>query len=233
MPSARAKKQRVAWLGRIREAVFGVQDGLLSTVAFVAGLHGATASGRVVLIGGLVELVAGAMSMGVGAYLSSKAERSVFERAIREEQARFREEPCLAHEQLLEALESEGMPRERAYQAVKLIREHEDAFFRTFREKVLGLGDLALGQPLVEGLVMAASFAVGAALVLLPYAFLEGSLALGAAMGLALLALFGVGVAKGVFAGQGRLLSAGLEVLLPAAGAALLGYLFGLVLPEA
>ncbi len=232
MPSTATKKERVARLGRIREAVFGVQDGLLSTVGFVAGLHGATAASGIVLVGGLVEMLAGAMSMGVGAYLSSKAERAVFERAIRDEQTRFREEPYLAHEQLLEALQAEGMPRERAYQAVKLIREHEDAFLRTFREKVLGLGDLDLGRPVAEGAVMAGSFAVGAAIVLLPYAFLQGTAALGAAVGLALLSLFSVGVVKGVFAGERRLLSSGLEVLLLASGAALLGYLFGLLLPR-
>lgn len=231
LPHQDAKKERVTRLGRIREVVFGLQDGLLSTVGFVAGLHGATASPEIVLIGGMMELVAGATSMGVGAYLSSQAERDVFEQAVREEHDRYREEPYLAYEQLMEALQAEGVARARAYQVVKLIREHEGAFLRTFREKVLGLGEVAMGNPLAEAALMAASFACGAAVVVLPYLVLQGAAALAAAVGIALLALFGIGAVKGRLAGQGWA-GAGLRTLLIASGAALLGYLVGLLLPD-
>lgn len=73
MAPADEKYLEIRWLSQIREVVFGVQDGLISTVGFVAGVHGATADNRLVLLAGIVQMIAGAFSMAAGAYLSSKA----------------------------------------------------------------------------------------------------------------------------------------------------------------
>lgn len=122
------------------------------------------------------------------------------------------------------------MPRDKAYRVVKLISAERDAFLRTFREKVLGVGAAQERLPVSAGLLMGASFALGAILVLIPYFVLTGYAALGTAVGLTAVALFGIGVAKAVLAGT-RLLVSGLEFLLVAAAAAAVGYLLGLLLP--
>jgi VIT1/CCC1 family predicted Fe2+/Mn2+ transporter len=230
MPPAAEKREEVRWLSQIREVVFGMQDGLISTVGFVAGVHGATADTRLVLLAGIVQMIAGAFSMAAGAYLSTKAEREVVEGRIRAEHARYADEPYLAQESLLAALEADGLPRDRAYRVVRLISEERRAFLRTFQEKVLGVGAAQERVPVPAALLMGCSFALGAIIVLAPYFALPGYPALWTAIALTGIALFGIGVAKAVLAGT-RLLVSGVEFLLVAAAAAAVGYLLGLALP--
>lgn len=230
MAVAAEKRREIRWLSQIREVVFGMQDGLVTTVGFVAGVHGATADTRLVLLAGLVQMIAGAFSMAAGAYLSTKAEHEVLQGQIRGEQARYTEEPYMAQEELLKALEAEGLARDKAYRVVELMSVERNAFLRTFREKVLGVGTAQERVPLPAAILMGASFALGAIIVLLPYFALGGYWALGAAIGLTALVLFGIGVAKALLAGT-RLLVSGLEFLLIAAAAAGVGYGLGLLLP--
>ena len=231
MAAPESKREEVRWLAQIREVVFGVQDGLISTVGFVAGVHGATADNRLVLLAGIVQMIAGAFSMAAGAYLSTKAEREVVEGQVRAEVARHSQEPYMAQEALLTALEADGLPRDKAYRVVNLISAERNAFLRTFREKVLGLGAAQERVPLPASLLMGASFALGAIVVLAPYFVLTGIQALVTAIGLTAVTLFGIGVAKAVLA-RTRLLVSGLEFLLIAAAAAGVGYALGLLLPR-
>ena len=146
MEPVKAKQERIGRMSRIREVVFGMQDGLISTVGFVAGVHGATANTRLVLLAGIVQMIAGAFSMAAGAYLSTKAEREVVEGQVRAEHERYAGEPYMAQEALLAALEADGLSRDRAYRVVKLVSEERETFSKTFRERVLGLGVRTLAR---------------------------------------------------------------------------------------
>lgn len=227
----RIKQKQLERLGRIREIVFGMQDGFLATLGFVAGFYGAGAGHRAILIAGLVEMAAGAMSMGAAEFLSAKARRQVYERAVRDEERRFAEEPYLAHQELVHALAEEGVSKDKAYRIVKLLREEEASFFKTFQAKVLGLSAGESENHLLGGLLMGGSYAIGALVVLLPFMFLYGGKALAASMIMSALGLFALGAAKGYLARLG-IWKSGLEVLLIATAAALAGYGFGLLLPE-
>lgn len=231
MTSAAEKHEAIRWLSQIREVVFGMQDGLISTVGFVAGVHGATADNSLVLLAGVVQMIAGAFSMAAGAYLSTKAEREVVEGQVRAEYERYADEPYMAQEALLTALEADGLSRDKAYGVVKLISAEREAFLKTFREKVLGVGAAQERVPLSAALLMGISFCLGSFIALAPYFVLPGYGALWAAIGLTAIALVGIGVAKAVLAGTG-LLASGLEFLLVAAAAAAVGYLLGLLLPS-
>ena len=231
MPGVAKKKEAIERKGRIREAVFGVQDGLISTVGFVAGLHSATTDNRLVLLAGLVEMFAGAMSMAAGAYLSGKAEIEVYQREIEEERKRFAREPYLASEELLQAMTGEGLSREKAYRIVKLFYEKEESLLKTFQEKVLGLGSVNPQAPVASAFVIGIWFALGAAIPLLPYMVFTQYTALWAAFILSGIALFGIGVAKAVVAKKSWWRS-GLEFLIIATAAAGIGYLFGQLLPS-
>src|SRR6266566_3906424 len=72
------KKQVIESRARIREFVFGIQDGLISTVGLLAGVQGATESNIVVIITGLTAMFSGAISMAAGSYLSSGAQKEIF-----------------------------------------------------------------------------------------------------------------------------------------------------------
>jgi VIT1/CCC1 family predicted Fe2+/Mn2+ transporter len=213
---------------RIREFVFSVQDGLISTVGLLAGIQAATESNAVVIITGLTAMFAGAISMAAGSYLSSSAEKEIFDKELREAEMLAEREPYLAAEGLLKALNQEGLPREQGYSVVKLLLRQQEVFLRTFQEKVFGLGSAEINRPLQAALVMAASFIVGALISIVPYFVLKGTAALYLSIALSALTLFAVGVFKGRLAGKSQLRS-GMQFFAIAVSAALLGYLIGLV----
>ena len=212
---------------RIREFVFGIQDGLISTVGLLAGVQGATENNAIVVLTGLTAMLAGAISMAAGSYLSSSAEKEIFAKELREAELLAANEPYLAKEGLLRALNQEGLQKEQSYRLVKLIAEEEGVFLRTFQEKVFGLGTAEVNRPLQAAVVMGASFIVGAVVPLLPYLIVSGNTALVVSAALGGITLFSVGVLKGRLAAK-PLLASGLEFFVIAVGAAGLGYLIGL-----
>jgi vacuolar iron transporter family protein len=201
---------------------------LISTVGLLAGIQGATESNAVVIITGLTAMFSGAISMAAGSYLSSSAEKEIFDKELREAEMLAEKEPYLAAEGLLKALNQEGLPREQGYSIVKLLLRQQEVFLRTFQEKVFGLGSAQINRPLQAALVMAASFIMGALIPIVPYVVLKGTAALYLSIALSALTLFAVGVFKGRPAGKSQLRS-GVQFFAIAVSAALLGYLIGLV----
>ena len=221
------KKEVIESRARIREFVFGIQDGLISTVGLLARIQGATENTSVVIIAGLTSMFAGAISMAAGSYLSSSAEKEIFDKELREAEVLTEKEPYLAAEGLLKALSQEGLKREQGYRIVKLLIQEEKVFLRTFQEKVFGLGSAEINRPLQAACVMGLSFIVGASIPMFPYIFLSGAAALYLSVALAAATLFSVGLFKGYLAARSPFQS-GVEFFLIAVGAAGAGYLIGL-----
>jgi vacuolar iron transporter family protein len=222
------KKQVIESRSRIREFVFGIQDGLISTIGLLAGVQGATENNLVVIITGLTGMFSGAISMAAGSYLSSGAQKEIFDKEISDAEKLAEREPYLAAEGLLRALGEEGLSKERSYQLVKVLIQQRNVFLRTFQEKVFGLGSAEINRPLQAALIMGLSFTVGAIVPLLPYILLSGVAALYASALLGGITLFGVGAFKGILAGQ-SVFPSGLQFFLIAVSAAVAGYLIGLV----
>jgi VIT1/CCC1 family predicted Fe2+/Mn2+ transporter len=222
------KKELIEARARIREFVFGIQDGLISTVGLLAGVEGATENTAVVIITGLTAMFSGAISMAAGSYLSSNAQKDIFDKELRDAEILAEREPYLAAEGLLKSLSQEGLTREQSYGIVKQLLRQQQVFLRTFQEKVFGLGSADLNQPLKGALVMGLSFVVGALIPISPYFLLEGFAALYLSVALSALTLFAVGAFKGKLAAQSRVRSGG-QFFIIAVGAALLGYLIGLI----
>jgi len=163
------KKELIESRARIREFVFGIQDGLMGTLGLLSGVQGATESTAVVIITGLTAMFSGAISMAAGSYLSSSAEKDIFDKELRDAEVLAEREPYLAAEGLLKALNQEGLAREQSYNIVKVLLRQEHAFLRTFQEKVFGLGSAEINRPFQGALVMALSFMVGASVPIVPY----------------------------------------------------------------
>lgn len=222
------KKQVIESRARIREFIFGIQDGLISTVGLLAGVQGATENSIVVIITGLTAMFSGAISMAAGSYLSSGAQKEIFEREIGEAEKLAEREPYMAAEGLLKALGEEGLSKEQSYQMVKVLIQQRNVFLRTFQEKVFGLGSAEINRPLQAAMIMGLSFIVGAIIPIVPYIIMPGINAFYASSLLGGATLFGVGAFKGILAGQSPLLS-GIKFFLIAVGAAAAGYAIGLV----
>ena len=69
----------------IREIIFGINDGLVTTIGFLAGVTGSISQSRYILLAGMAEIVAGAVSMGIGGYLAAKSQREFFHSEIEQE----------------------------------------------------------------------------------------------------------------------------------------------------
>jgi VIT1/CCC1 family predicted Fe2+/Mn2+ transporter len=220
----RALERRI----RAREFVFGIQDGLISTVGLLSGVSAATQSRLTVVITGVAAAVTGGLSMATGSYLAAVTERDLFEKELLDQERLAGDQPYLAQEALLETLVGEGLDRPSAYRVVKIISTRQDLLLRTVQEKVLGLGSADLSQPVKAGLVMFLSFAIGAAIPLAPFLAAVGPGALYVSWALSIAALLGVGVFKGTLTGRPRLRS-GLEFAAVALGSALVGWLLGLL----
>jgi len=184
---------------------------------------------KIVMLGGITAAVSGAISMAAGSYLSSKAEKEIFDAEILAETARLAGEPYLAQEAVLESLKAEGLPRESAYRVVRLLQPRPDILLQTYHEKVLGLGRAEINRPIQAALVMGASFSVGSVIPLVPYVLAPGAVALPVSVAVSTATLFGVGVFKGVLARTSPWRS-GLEFFAIALGSAGLGYGLGVAI---
>ena len=138
------KKQFIESRSRIREFVFGIQDGLISTVGLLAGMQGATENNLVVIITGLTAMFSGAISMATGSYLSSGAQKDIFDKELNDAERLAASEPYIAAEGLLKALGDEGLSKAQSYRMVKVLLAERNVFMRTFQEKVFGLIGLDL-----------------------------------------------------------------------------------------
>jgi VIT1/CCC1 family predicted Fe2+/Mn2+ transporter/rubrerythrin len=217
---------RIERLASIREVVFGAQDGLVSTFAVVAGLAAAGISSLVVLLGGAVSAMAGVLSMSIGTFLSSRAQRQLYETELARERTEISEHPGEEVAELIAALHARGMARPDAAEVARRIARHPDILLSTLSIFELGLAPQRLGRPVRDAFVMAVAFGAASLVPLVPFLFGGALTALSVAAALTLSALFAVGVLKARVAGVAPLRS-GLEVALFAAASGLLSFGLG------
>lgn len=204
--------ERIERLSSIREVVFGAQDGLVSTLAVVAGLAAAGVGHLVVLLGGAVSAVAGVLSMSIGTYLSSRAQQQVYEAELARERREIRDHPGEEVAELMAALVARGMPRADAVEVARRIARHPELLLSTLGVFELGLAPQRLGQPIRDAFVMGAAFAAASAIPVIPFVTARVMFALSVSAVLTIVALFLVGVVKGRLA-QLSALRSGLEVV--------------------
>jgi predicted membrane protein (TIGR00267 family) len=220
------ERERIARLASIREVVFGGQDGLISTATLVAGMAATTSQPMVVLVAGVIAAVAGALSMAVGAYLASRAQRQLYEAELTSEWREIAENPGEEMAELLAALIGRGMPRREAIEVVRRIAAHPKLMLDLLGTFELGLMRERLGSPMRDALVTGIAFIAGSVIPLLPFMVLGVRSGLVATMLLALLALFALGAVKAWLSGR-QLLVSGLEVMLLGGAVGMLGYALG------
>ncbi len=231
---ARARREvegerwRVAAAGRIREVVFGAQDGLVSTVALVTGVAVAGADNPIVLVAGLAGALAGVISMGTGAYLGSRAEQDVQRAEIEKEAAELAEHPAEELAELVVLYQREGLSFEEAKGVAEHIAADKDLWLTTMVEKELGLSYEETVNPVKDALTMSAAFIAGAIVPVLPYFFTGGNVAITASVAATLTGLFVLGIGKGRIVRRSPVLQ-GFEVLCIGAVSAGAGFGLGLI----
>lgn len=197
------KSQRAGWL---RAAVLGADDGLVSTSSLMLGVAAASASRQAILTAGFAGLIAGAMSMAAGEYVSVSSQRDA-ERADLVIEAKaldnYAEEEL---EELKNIYIDRGLDPKLALQVAVQLHER-DALAAHARDE-LGFDDKSRARPVQAGLSSAASFALGAIIPILAAILFRGTLSHWAIVVVTLLALAILGVIGAIIGGGNRVRAA-------------------------
>ncbi len=216
--------------GGVREVILGANDGLVSILALVAGVYGAITDGHVVLVAGAAGAIAGAISMGAGAYLSSKSEKEVTERERARKGIRKRRTPEQEKEELVRLYQERGFKTQEARAlADRVASEMESRAVFTIGEE-LGLTSEQTCSPGKAAGLVGLSFAVVSLVPILPFAFMEVTSAAIVAVIASVASLFGVGASKAIFTRKSWVRS-GAEMMAIGTLAAAATYAIGLAIP--
>jgi VIT1/CCC1 family predicted Fe2+/Mn2+ transporter len=216
--------------GALRAAVFGVNDGLVSNTSLVMGFAGSGAASTTILFAGLAGLLAGAFSMAAGEYISMRSQREAYQREIALEAEELRDDPEAEAEELALIYRAKGLDAHEAERVAATIMKDQDAALDTMAREELGLDPDELGSPWSAAFSSLLAFALGAIVVVLPYLFGSGFVALIVAMALAGSALFAVGAALGLLNGRAAPRTGARQLLIGGAAALLvlgIGHLIG------
>jgi VIT1/CCC1 family predicted Fe2+/Mn2+ transporter len=230
-PDLFAEKNRIERLGRIRQFVFGSLDGLLVPLGVISGVAGGTGDSRAVIVAGLAEAFAGALSMGAGEFISGRSEAEVQQTEVQKELVEMRRAPKFEQREMALLFQHEGVSSEDASLLAGTLARHPHAYAKTMVEKELGIPFEPETVKTVEGLTMGVSYIIGSIFPLIAYFFLPVGQALPASLLLTFVALLVVGVVKGRLA-QLNLVRSVVEITIVGAVSAGGGYLLGSVVPH-
>jgi VIT1/CCC1 family predicted Fe2+/Mn2+ transporter len=193
------KAHRVEGSG-IRDATLGANDGLVSVLTIIAGAAGAT-TGRAVLLAGVAALVGGAISMGIGGYVSAKAYRAYFRKELEREMREMRDVPEIEREEIREVYRARGFEGELLETVVRTITSDPKVWLRVMMQEELGLSQ-GFGEPLGAALTVSISFLLGGAVPVIPFIFGSGVGVLAISFLLTAIALIAAGTVRTRFTGE-------------------------------
>jgi len=216
--------------GGVRDVIFGANDGLVSILALVAGVYGAITESHFILIAGAAGAIAGAISMGAGAYLSSKSEKEVMDRESERKGIRRKRSPEEERAELVRFYQARGFKRQEAEAiAGRVASEMESRAAFTIGEEV-GLTSEESWPPIKAATLTGCSFAIVSLIPILPFALMEVTSAVITAVIASMACLFGVGAGKAIFTRKSWIRS-GLEMMAIGTLAAAATYAIGLAIP--
>ncbi|MGH8056176.1 MAG: VIT1/CCC1 transporter family protein [Candidatus Entotheonellia bacterium] len=211
---------------RLRDGVFGIQDGLVSTLGALTGIAEGTQSSKLVVLSGLVVIAVESLSMAAGSYLSSKSHRQYLERLLREEEEAIAKDPEGERREIWAMYRARGYHDNEIAIVEKRLFSDKGLLLEDMAHKELGISPHTLEEPRGNALVMGIAYAVGGFVPLLPYLMASLHIAMPVSIAGTLLSLFAVGALKGRVVRQVWWRS-GLEMLGIAGLAALVGFVLG------
>lgn len=193
----------------VRDIVIGMADGLTVPFALAAGLSGAVASTRIIVIAGLAEIAAGAIAMGLGGYLAAKSDAEHYASERTREQREVVEIPQEETREITEIFRTYGISPEESRPAVEALRRRPKAWVDFMMRFELGLEPPDPGRALRSAMTIGLAYVAGGLIPLAPYVAMgTASRALILSMILTLVALTVFGYVKGRFTGAAPIRSA-------------------------
>lgn len=216
----------------VRQIVFGVQDGILTTLGIVTGVGVATPNRGVVLITGFLALLAGALSMAVGEYLGGKSEREVVQAAIELERSEMAANPQAEFAEQVAYYKLKGFSASEAQMIVTRLTHHPEIYLYEMMRDEFGIDPReAESSGLREPIAMGLSFAAGSIIPIIAFLLpLSGLVSTVVSLGLAIVGLFAVGYYAGTLTNRSNVRKA-LEVVAFGIIVFALSYLVGHEIP--
>jgi VIT1/CCC1 family predicted Fe2+/Mn2+ transporter len=216
----------------IREVVFGVQDGILTTLGIITGVGVAEGERAAVIISGFLALLAGALSMGVGEYLGRKAEREVVAATIEMEKREMAADPQGEFTEQVAYYKLKGFSAEEAHMIVKRLTQHPDIYLYEMVRDEFGIDprvadDAGLRGPLSMGL----SYGIGSLVPILAFLLpVSMNVSIAGSLACAVVGLFAVGYYAGTLSQRNPMLK-GLEIVAFGCAIFAMSYLAGHFIP--
>jgi VIT1/CCC1 family predicted Fe2+/Mn2+ transporter/rubrerythrin len=190
------ERWHVRGTGWIGDAIYGVNDGLGAVFGIVSGMAGYTGGSQVVLAAGLAGTLASALSMGAGAYLSSKSQREVYESEIARERGEIEDDPDEERVELELFYQLKGFSADEARAMAERLQKKPKQFLRALAQEELGLSEETFPNPWRSMFSASVSTALGGFVPIVPFFFAVGMPAVVASFAISTAAHFAVGAAK-------------------------------------
>lgn len=178
----------------VRDVVLGMSDGLTVPFALAAGLSGAVANARVILIAGVAELAAGAIAMGLGGYLAAKSEADTWASEKKREREEVKDVPAEEQEEVRKVFRAWGLTGETLEDATGAVCSNHERWVDFMMREELNLMEPDPKRARLSAFTIGGSYVAGGAIPLAPYVLhvpLTTALALSVTVTLAALAVFG------------------------------------------
>jgi VIT1/CCC1 family predicted Fe2+/Mn2+ transporter len=205
----------------VRDVVIGMADGLTVPFALAAGLSGAVQNTRLIVVGGLAEIAAGSIAMGLGGYLAARGDAEHFEQERAREYREIKEIPEEEMAEVSRVFQTYGMTKEQSTPVVEALSHHPKAWVDFMMRFELGLEEPDPSRARTSAATIAGSYVAGGMIPLSPYILLSSAsrgLLFSAVVTLAALGIFGF--IKGRFTGNRPLRSASQTVVIGGIAAA-------------
>jgi vacuolar iron transporter family protein len=216
----------------VREVVFGVQDGILTTLGIITGVGVAEGARSAVLISGGIALLAGALSMGVGEYLGGKSEREIVQATIEMEKAEMAADPQGEFSEQVAYYKLKGFSSDEAKMIVERLATHPDIYLYEMMRDEFGIDPRVAEQTSLRApFAMAGSYALGSLIPMLGFFLpIAMNVSRGASLVCAVAGLFAVGLYASRNTNRNPI-AKGLEIVAFGCVVFLLSYLAGQYIP--
>ncbi len=223
-----ALEEHISWGKSAREILLGMSDGIITTLAFVAGVTGVIHDNHIILLTALAGISAGTISMFFSAYLSMKSQKELFENEIKRETREVDEVPEIERQEIREIYRKKGFKGEDLEMIVDRITSDKDIWVRSMMEEELKLFPEDIGRPFFTASLIGVSYIIGSLIPISPFLLFPPAFALILAIVTTIFVMFGIGAIKARFSHKSWLKS-GLENTSVVMAATLLCYVIGKV----
>jgi VIT1/CCC1 family predicted Fe2+/Mn2+ transporter len=214
----------------LRAAVLGANDGMVSNLSLVMGVAGVSMNRQAILVAGMAGLLAGAISMALGEWLSVQSSRELYANQIKIEKAEIEQAPEEEAEELSLIYQSRGLDKNQAAVMAKQIISNRDYAVETLARDELGINPEELGGSAWEAAVTSFFlFVLGAIVPLFPYFFLTGTTAVMVSIFFSMIGLFILGAVITLFTGR-KVLPSGLRMVAFGMAAAGITFTIGILI---